>query len=383
LRTAKVSLLLASLALVFIQCGEKKVTHDAMAAIAKNKMVRIATDPVNLPFEFGLGTDVQGFDVDLGAEIAKDIGQPVKWIKVSYDRIFEVLKEGGVEMVISTVAITDEIKKDLVFSEAYFDSSNTIARRRDNQAIKDLASLSGKPVGVQAGRTGDFFMATQKTATGTKLSKFKTLDDALGALNRGELDAVVGDKPIITYSIYKSYATNLITTGVELLPIQYGVVLRQNDTVLLGKVNDTIARLKSAGALEGNRQKWLQDVMKITADERDALAKEELLKQAPKSITVNFVKEAGNTVVRLDRLEGFDAQLAGPGGSFKSTPIIVDEALVRGSCKFATPIPAGEYTITLSRISLKAPLTVEKKAVTAMTLVVTFTSKNGMEMVWK
>jgi ABC-type amino acid transport substrate-binding protein len=381
LRTAKVSLLIASLALVFVQCGEEKVTHDAMAAIIKNKMVRIATDPVNLPFEFGLGTDVQGFDVDLGAEIAKDIGQPVKWIKVSYDRIFEVLKEGGVELVISTVAITDEIKKDLVFSDAYFDSSNTIAHRRDNPTIKDLASLSGKRVGVQAGRTSDSFMTTQTTARGATLSKFKTLDDALGALNRGELDAVVGDHPILTYSIYKSYALNLITTGVVLLPIQYGAVVRPNDTVLLGKVNDTIARLKSAGELERNREKWFQNVMQITKDERDALAKEELLKQAPKSITVNFVKEAGNSV-RLDRLEGFDAQLTGPGGSFKSTPINVDEALVRGSCRFTTPIPPGEYTISLPRIGAKATLTVEKKAVTSMTLVATFNSK-GLDMVWK
>jgi len=382
LRTLKVSLLIASLALVFVQCGEETVTHDAMPAIAKNKMVRIATDPVNLPFEFGLGTDVQGFDVDLGNEIAKDIGQPAKWIKVSYDRIFEVLKEGGVELVISTVAITDDVKKDLVFSDPYFDSSNTIAHRRDNQTIVDLASLSAKRVGVQAGRTGDTFMTNQKTATGVTLSKFKTLDDALGALNRGELEAVVGDKPIMTYSIYKSYATNLITTGVELQPMKYAVAVRPNDTVLLGKVNATIARLKSAGDLERNREKWLQDVMKITTDERIKLEKEEQLKQAPKSISVTFVKESGNPV-RLDRLEGFDAQLTGPGGTFKSTPITVDENSVRGSCRFSNPIPPGDYTIVLSRINAKANLTVEKRPVTAMTLTVTFNSRGELVMVWK
>lgn len=286
-------------------------------------------------------------------------------------------------MVISTVAITDELKKDLVFSDPYFDSSNTIAHRRDNPGIKDLPSLTGKRVGVQAGRTSDSFMTTQKTATGTTLAKFKTLDDALGALNRGELDAVVGDKPILTYSIYKSYTLNLITTGVELLPIKYAAVLRPNDTVLLGKVNATIARLKSAGELEKNRDKWLQNVMDETKVERENLEKLEQLKQAPKSITVNFVKEAGNAV-RLDRMEGFDAQLTGPGGSFKSTPItIVDEASTRGNCRFTTPIPPGEYTITLARINARATLTVEKKAVSSMTLVATFTSKGGLELMWK
>ena len=382
MRTVKVSLLIASLALIFVQCGDKKVTHDASAAMIKYKVVRIATDPVNVPFEFGLGTDVQGFDVDLGAEIAKDLGFPVKWIKVSFDRIFEVLKKGEVEMVISTVAITEERRKEFAFSDAYFDSGNTIARRRDNQAIKDLPSLSGKRVGVQAGRTGDSFMTTQKTAAGTTLSRFKTLDDALGALNRGELDAVVGDQPIITYSIYNSFATNLITTGVELSPNQYAVVLRPEETLLRDKVNATIARFKSSGELERNREKWFQNVMQDTKEEREKLEKEEQLKQAPKSITVNFVKEAGNTT-RMDRLDGFDAQLTGAGGSFKSTPISTDDAAVRGSCKFPAPIPPGEYTFSLPRIEAKATLTVEKKAVTSMTLVVTFPSKGNLGMAWK
>jgi len=167
-----------------------------------------------------------------------------------------------------------------------------------------------------------------------------------------------------------------------LLPIQYAAVLRPNDTELLGKVNATIARLKNAGALENNRVKWLQNVMDDTKKEREDLAKEEQLKQAPKSITVNFIKEAGNPV-RLDRMEGFDAQLSGAGGTFKSTPITVDENSVRGSCKFTTPIPPGEYTILLSRIGAKATLTVEKRATQTMSLTVTFTSRNTLEMVWK
>jgi polar amino acid transport system substrate-binding protein len=370
--------LIASLALISVHCGGGKPTPDAFAAMAKNKFVRIATDPVNVPFEFGLGTDVQGYDVDLGAEIAKDLGFPVKWIKVSFDRGFEVLKNGEVELVISTVAITDERKKEFAFSEPYFDSGNTIARRRDNQAIKDQATLQGKRVGVQTGRTGDTHMTALKTST---LTRFKTLDDALGALNRGELDAVVGDQPIITYSIYKSYTTNLITTGVELTRNQYAAVSRLEEPKLLEKVNATIARLKSAGELDRNREKWFQNVMQETKGEIQAIEKEEKLKAASKSITVSFIKEAGNAT-RMDRLDGFDALLTGAGGSFKSTPIITDEAAVRGSCRFTVPIPPGEYKFSLPRIGASATLTVEKKPVTAMTLVVTFNSK-GLDIVWK
>ncbi len=381
MRTVKLTLLIATLALTFLQCGESKVTHDAFAAMQKNKMVRIATDPVNVPFEFGMGTDVQGFDVDLGAEIAKDLGFPTRWVKVPFDRIFEVLKNGEVEVVISTVGITEDRKKDLAFSDPYFDSGNTIARRRDNMAIKDLASLAGKRVGVQTGRTGDFFMTTQKIAPNVTLTRFQTLDDALGGLNRGELDAVVGDQPIITYSIYKSYATNLITTGVELAPTQYAVVMRPEETKLREMVNATIARLKSSGELDRSRAKWFQNVMDETKDERQALEKEAQLKESAKAISVNLVKESGSSV-RLDRLDGFPITLAGANGSFQSTAILTDDAGLTGKCRFPNPIPPGEYKFTLSRIGVTESITVEKKPVTSMTLTLTFSAR-GLVIGWR
>jgi len=374
LRTAKFSLLIATVALICVQCGGKP-GPDAWAAMQKNKMVRIGTSPFNIPFESALGPKVEGYDVDLGEEIAKDLGYPTQWVKINeFGKTFESLKNGEIEMIISAVAISEEWEKEFAFSEPYFDSGNTIARRRDNPTIKDLASLAGKRVGVQSGRTGDIFMATQKDAANVTTVRFQTLDDALGALNRGEIDAVVGDEPIITYSINKSYGTNLITTGAVLTHNQYAVVVRPNETKLLAKINETIARLKSTGALNTMRVKWFQNVMAEARGEREALDREEQLKVAPKATTVSFIKKSGSTV-EFERLDGFNAVLVGAGGTFTSTPISTDEAAVRGSCKFPNPIPPGDYTFNLSRIGLTRAITIEKKAVTSMTVTLTFSGK--------
>jgi polar amino acid transport system substrate-binding protein len=341
----------------------------------KNKMVRIGTSPFNIPFESALGSKVEGYDVDLGEEIAKDLGYPTQWVKINeFDKTFESLKNGEIEMIISAVAITEERKREFVFSDPYFDSGNTIARRRDNRAIKDLASLAGKRVGVQTGRTGGTFMSIQKEVANVTLTEFQTLDDALGALNRGEIDAVVGDEPIITYSINKSYGTNVITTGAVLTHNQYAVVVRPEETKLLAKINETIARLKSANTLTVWREKWFQNVMAEAKGEREALDREEQLKVAPKAITVSFIKKSGSPV-EFERLDGFNAVLVGAGGTFTSTPISTDEAAVHGSCKFPNPIPPGDYTFNLSRIGLTRAITIEKKAVTSMTVTLTFSGK--------
>lgn len=383
MRTVKISLLIAGLALMCVHCGDTKKIPDAYASMAKNKMVRIATNPFNVPFETAAGTGVEGLDIDLGEAIAKDLSYSTKWIQFAqFDKLFELLKNGEVEMIISSVAITDELKKDFAFSEPYFDSSNTIARRRDNLAIKDLTSLAGKKVGVMAYRTAETFMEKQKTAPNVTLTKFPTLDEALGALNRGELDAVVGDKPIMTFSIAKNYSTNLITTDVELNQYEYAVVVRPEEKKLLASINATIRKLKEANQLQVEYDKWFGSVLKEASKDIAKIEEQEKLKNLPKTLSVVLIKEAGNQV-KLDRLDGFNATLKGAGGTFTSTAINTNEAGDRGNCKFPTPIPPGEYVFILARIGVSQTITIEKKPVTAFTVTLSFRKNQNLDMDWK
>src|SRR5262249_55039656 len=155
----------------------------------------------------------------------------------------------------------------------------------------------------------------QKSLNAT-LVKFPTLDDALGALNRTEIDAVVGDEPILTYSMFKSFQ-NLVTTGTKLTQEDYGVLLRKTDKELLAKVNATIARLKKAGTLEELRKKWFQNVLQEAGAERDKMAQQEAMKSAPKAVSVGISKTGG--AFRMDRLDGHTVSLSGAGGNFTSS----------------------------------------------------------------
>ena len=370
MRTAKIAGLILSLILTTLSCSsERKI--DAFASIARNKFVRISTAAVNLPFEFGAGTGVQGFDVDIGAEIAKDLGTEVKWIKVTHDRLLEVLKNGEVELTISALGITPERKKELAFSEPYFTSDTSIARRRDKVEITDLASLAGKKVGVQTLTMAQQFMRSQKTAANVSLVEFPTLDDALGALNRTEIEAVVGDEYIMTYSIYQSFG-NLMTTGAHLQQKLMGVAMRRTEKELLTKVNQTLERLKKSGELENLRKKWFKNVMEQAAEDRVKLAKELALKKAPKQVTINIIK-APDVSLNMDRLDGFQAELVGPNGRFTSAPILTSGN--RGSCKFAAGIPPGDYRLNMSIFKLSVEIKVPEKPASSLSFDMNITSR--------
>jgi len=352
-----------SITVAFIACGENKEIPGAYSQMQKYKAVRIATDAVNMPFEFGSGTGVQGFDVDIGDAIGKDLGYEVKWVKISYDRLLEIVQKGEAELAISAVAVTPELQQQFAVSKSYFQDSNTIAHRRDRPEIKDLASLAGKKVGVQTGRMGEKFMETQTVAGNVTLVKFKTLDDALGALNRTEIDAVVGDNRIMTYSIWKSFEM-LITTGAKLTTDEYAVVARKDEKKLLASVNKTLDKLKADGTLDSLPKKWFQDVMEQAGASITKYSEDESLKSTPKTITCNIVKSAGSW--NMSRLDGYTLVLVGSAGTYSSEPILTDGN--RGSCKFSTPVPPGEYKLNMTILKMSTVVNIPKAAKSALVL---------------
>jgi glutamine transport system substrate-binding protein len=365
LRISKCTLLVMSLVLILVGCGKReKEIPSAAENMRKNKHVGILTDARNAPFEFGAGTGVQGLDVDIGNEIGKTLGTDVKWIKAQgYDHLFELLGNGEVEIVISAIAIDPAKEDKFAFSHPYYDSGDIIAHQRANFEIKDLSSLSGKKVGVGTGRPGDKFMSTQKVAANVAITRFPTLDDALGALNRTEIDAVVGDQPLITYSSFKSFP-NTLTLPTLINKYQYAAVVRKGETELLQKVNETIDRLKSSGELQALITKWFGNVQKGAAEDREKTRREEELKKSAKNINVNITKQSGS--FSMDRLDGFVLVLEGNSGRYESTPILTTGN--KGNCKFTRPVPPGDYKLNMSIMRMTAKVTVPELAKSALAM---------------
>ena len=334
----------------------------------KYKAVRILTNPSNPPFVSGSGTSVQGLDIDIATEVAKDLGWPdIKWVKAAFDRLVDILLNGEAELVISAFPIetplTPEQKSAVAFSTPYFQSYDAIAHRKDKPEIKDLASLAGKKVGVRAGSTGEAFMKSQTTAANVTLQAFATFDDGLGALNRTEIDAMVGDGIIMTDSIYQSFQ-NLISLDTHLTELHYAIAVRKQEPELLKKANATLERLSTSGALEEFRKKWLGDVMEKAAEIRKKLGEEEALKDAPKTVVIEMAKTAGATFA-MDRLDGYVAELVGPTGTFKSEPILTNGN--KGTIKFPTPVPPGKYELRMSIFKFSKEIPIPRKASKSMT----------------
>jgi ABC-type amino acid transport substrate-binding protein len=357
-------------------CASKEKAPDAMERMNKYKQVSISTDAVHLPFEFGLDATVQGLDIDIGNEIAKDLGLEPRWLNNhGYEHQLDLMRNGEVEMIISAMAVDPKLEGEFAFSQPYFDSADGIARRFDNNDIKDLASLSLKKVGVATGRPGDAFMASQKTAANVTITKFPNLDNALGALNRKEIDAVVGDEPIMVFSAFKSFQ-NLTVMSADINKYQYAVVVRKGDAALLEKINKTLNRIKESGELAAMKQKWFQDVLEKALKQQEQHDQEEALRRAPKRINVSINKISGD--FKMDRLDGYVLVLDGPSGRYQSDQIYTTGN--KGTCKFNTPVPPGEYKLDMKIFKTTATVTVQEYPKTTLSMVMDVSKEKGISI---
>ena len=104
-----------------------------------------------------------GIDMDIASEIASRIGVSMEVKTMPFSKLFDALKAGEVDVVISAVTITPERQKTMLFSVPYLNAGMSIAVRKDNQSIQSLEDLKDQKVGVLKGTVGEELILKLRT----------------------------------------------------------------------------------------------------------------------------------------------------------------------------------------------------------------------------
>ncbi|MDH5365218.1 MAG: basic amino acid ABC transporter substrate-binding protein [Dehalococcoidia bacterium] len=217
--------------------------------------VRVATDATWPPFEYvdEQTKAIEGFDIDLFKAIAEKEGVEVEFINVAWDPLLAGIAQCQYDAAISSVTITEERAKEMLFSDPYFEAGQLVTVRKDNTDITDKDALGGKVVGAQIGTTGSFEVEKIEGAT------LKTYDDiglAFQDLINGQIDAVIADSPLTLGYVGKN-PDKLKTAGEVFTSEFYGIAVCKTKPDLLAKINSGLKAVKAEGLIEELIEKWL------------------------------------------------------------------------------------------------------------------------------
>lgn len=230
------------------------VTLSLSACSAKSTKYIVATDATWPPFEYvDANNNIVGFDIDLMNAIAQKAGIEIQFQNVSFDPLLAGMAQGTYDAAISSITITDERAKSMLFSDPYYVAGQMIVVQKNNTSITGEDSLQGKKLGAQLGTTGE---SLAQGITGATTKSYDQIGLAIQDLLNGQIDAVICDTPIANGYVNKN-AGSLKIVGGALTTENYGIAVAQGKTDLLNKINQGLAAVKADGTIDALVQKWL------------------------------------------------------------------------------------------------------------------------------
>ncbi|MFC5448727.1 glutamate ABC transporter substrate-binding protein [Paenibacillus aestuarii] len=209
---------------------------------------------------FGLknptGGEVEGFDIDIAKALAKEILGDEKKIELkevtSKTRI-PMLDNKEIDMIIATMTITDERKKQVEFSDVYFKAGQSLLVKKGSP-IKSIADIK-KGTKVLAVKGSTSVINIKAKSPDATVLEFDNYQDAFSALKAGQGDTLTTDNAILYGMMAQD--KNYEVVGEPFTDEPYGIAMKKGETALQGTVNEALKKLQSNGAYKKIYEKWI------------------------------------------------------------------------------------------------------------------------------
>ena len=110
--------------------ADGNIAIPADEALSGSKKLKLGTNAAFPPFEYVEGTAIVGFDITMGQKIAKKAGTTLEVVDMAFDSLIPALQAGTIDFIAAGMSVTEERKKNVDFSDAYFASEQVIIVRK-------------------------------------------------------------------------------------------------------------------------------------------------------------------------------------------------------------------------------------------------------------
>nr|WP_168507924.1 transporter substrate-binding domain-containing protein [Streptomyces sp. S1D4-11]QIY95097.1 transporter substrate-binding domain-containing protein [Streptomyces sp. S1D4-11] len=209
------------------------------------------------PFQSEINGKVQGFDVALIDLVAGNLGVKQAIVDTPFEnfKTGAFLNSGQCDLAAAGMTITPERKKNVDFSDPYFDATQAVLVDKKS-GVDSLADVKakGKKLGAQAQTTGEDYVRKH----GYDPVSFESSDAVLNGLRTGQVQAVIIDYPVVQ-SWLKDKANADAFKVVDNLNTgeQYGFTVKKGNTKLLAEINKAIKQAKADGTYKKLYEKWI------------------------------------------------------------------------------------------------------------------------------
>ena len=211
--------------------------------------------PMNYRDEAG---KLVGFDTEFAEKACAELGYTPKFQLIEWDSRFTEIQTKQIDLIWNGMTISEELKENIAVTDAYLENKQIVVVKTENAAkFTDAASVgAAQSIAVEKGSAG----ASTVTDNGYSCKVNEMLSQAACLL---EVKAGTSEIAILDYTMAKAMTgagteyEDLTYLDVGYAKEEYGIGLRKEDTDLLEKLNEIIAKYKTDGTFDELTKKYL------------------------------------------------------------------------------------------------------------------------------
>ena len=246
------------------------------------KSVTIATEGAYEPWNLTLpGGKLGGFEVDLIEDLCPRMKISCKLVVQNWDGMIAGLKAGKYDVMMDSIVITEERKKEVAFSTPYASTSasfvaasgkllpevkSTVKLGTDPKAVRAAieplrTALKGKTIGIASGTVYTKFIDEHFKDIAT-VREYSASADTMLDLKAGRIDAAFDDVTLINSILDKPENKGLAFMGTKIGGPVFGdgeaLGFRLADTDLKAKFDTAIKAALADGTVKKLSLKWFK-----------------------------------------------------------------------------------------------------------------------------
>ena len=203
-----------------------------------------------------------GIAPDFVRDLAKALNKELVIENIAWDGLIPALMTGKVDMVMSSMTITDARKEKVDFSIPYANAYLALlTNTKSNIASVEDLNQPGKTIAVKTGSTGYFY--AQKHLNQATVLSFPDESACVTEVSQGKADAFIYDQ----LTIYRNWKRHEDTTTPVFIPFQdvenWGIAFQKGTDTLQQATNDFIAQYAKDGGFEALTQKHLKEEKQV------------------------------------------------------------------------------------------------------------------------
>ncbi|PTT91974.1 amino acid ABC transporter substrate-binding protein [Pelomonas sp. HMWF004] len=192
---------------------------------------------------------LEGIDIDLSAELARDLKVRLDYVPSSFPQLIPDLNAGRCDVAMYAVAMLANRKEQLAFTEPYLQSDIYGVTTRASRTVREWSDIDqpGVLVAVQAGTFMEPVMAeTLKQARMVVVQPPATREQELEA---GRVDVFMTDYPYSRRLLDNADWARLVAPPKPFFVLPYGYAVRKGDAAWLARLDEFVAAIKRDGRL--------------------------------------------------------------------------------------------------------------------------------------